>query len=446
MKTLWQTSEGGSAERDWFDRFTAAEDRLLDKRLVPYDIWTNAAHAQVLHRSGVLSDAEAQTLLKALRGLLHSGLELSYDDEDVHSAVEKQLTGTLGDLGKKIHTARSRNDQVLTDLRLYERERLLDVVRLAGGITERVIAIARKQEGLAFAGITHMQPAMPSSVDAWAMGYADLFLENIRQSESAYHRLNRNPLGSAAGYGAPHFAIDRGLSADLLGFDTVLTPVTAAQLSRGLDELVLADVIGYQLYAAQRLASDLVWMFHPSIGLVKLSDDQTSGSSIMPQKRNPDALELIRGAWHEAAGLQQTIRMMAAGLPSGYHRDLQLLKKATFALTDLAVNTLTALTHCLDGLRFDETACARSVTAEVMATHHANALVKNGMPFRDAYRRTKSDLESGAVTAIDAVLEAYRNPGEPGRPVWPDVDTVMAWTDEAADRIESAKRRCFRTL
>lgn len=446
MKTLWQKSEGGGTERDWFNRFTAAEDRLLDKRLAPYDIWTNAAHAQILNKSGVLNEAETATLLNALRDLLESGLEVTADDEDVHSAVEKHLTSTLGDLGKKIHTARSRNDQVLTDLRLYERERLLDVVRLAGGITERLIAIARNQEGLAFAGITHMQPAMPSSVDAWALGYSDLYVENIRQSESAYHRLNRNPLGSAAGYGAPHFVIDRGLSADLLGFDTVLTPVAAAQLSRGLDELVLADVIGYQLYVAQRLASDLVWMFHPSVGYVRLSDDQTSGSSIMPQKRNPDALELIRGAWHEAAGLQQTIRMMAAGLPSGYHRDLQLLKKASFALTDLAVNTLTALTNCLDGLRFDDATCAHSLTPEVMATHHANRLVKSGMPFRDAYRQTKSDLESGLVTASGAVLDAYANPGEPGRPVWPDLQAAMAWTHAASARIESAKTRCFRTF
>lgn len=446
MKTLWQQSEGEGAGRGWFDRFTAAEDRTLDKRLVPYDIWTNAAHAQVLNKSGVLNEAETATLLNALRDLLESGLEVTADDEDVHSAVEKHLTSTLGDLGKKIHTARSRNDQVLTDLRLYERERLLDVVRSAAGITERLIAIAREQEGLAFAGITHMQPAMPSSADAWALGYADLFLENIRLSEGAYRRLNRNPLGSAAGYGAPHFAIDRGLSADLLGFDSVLIPVTAAQLSRGLDELVLADVIGYQLYAAQRLASDLVWMFHPSVGYVRLSDEQTSGSSIMPQKRNPDALELIRGAWHEAAGLQQTIRMMAAGLPSGYHRDLQLLKKATFALTDLAVDTLDALAHCLDGLRFEENACARSLTTEVMATHHANRLVQGGIPFRDAYRQTKSDLGSGSVAATGSVLDAYANPGEPGRPVWPDADAVMAWTHEASARTESARTRCFRTF
>lgn len=446
MKTLWQKSESGDADREWFNRFTTAEDRLHDQRLVSYDIWTNAAHAQVLHKSGVLSDVEMETLLYALRGLLEAGLEVTDDDEDVHSAVEKHLTNALGDLGKKIHTARSRNDQVLTDLRMYERERLLEVVRLSVGITERLATIARKHEGLAFAGLTHMQPAMPSSADAWALGYADLFVENIRHSECAYRRLNRNPLGSAAGFGVPHFSIDRSLSAVLLGFDSVLAPVAAAQLSRGLDDLVLADVIGYQLYAAQRLASDLVWMFHPAVGYVRLSEDQTSGSSIMPQKRNPDALELIRGAWHEAAGLQQTIRMMAAGLPSGYHRDLQLLKKAVFSLTDLAVNTLTAMDHCLDGLRFDEEACLRSLTPEVLATHHANALVKGGLPFRDAYRQTKSDLESGSVTAGGAVLDAYANPGEPGRPVWPDVEAATSWTHAASERIESARSRCFRTL
>jgi argininosuccinate lyase len=446
MKTLWQKQEGSGPDREWFDAFSATEDRLLDNRLVPYDIWTNVAHAQVLRKSGVLTESETETLLAALDSLRKSDFEVTADDEDVHSAVEKHLTSALGDLGKKIHTARSRNDQILTDLRLYERERLLDVVRLSAGVTERLTDIGRRQEGIAFAGITHMQPAMPTSADAWALGYADLFLENIRQSESAYRRLNRNPLGSAAGYGVPHIGIDRSLSADLLGFDSVLTPVAAAQLSRGLDELVLADVIGYQLYAAQRLASDLVWMFHPSVGWISLSEDQTSGSSIMPQKRNPDALELIRGAWHEAAGLQQTIRMMAAGLPSGYHRDLQLLKKATFALTDLAERVLNALIRSLEGLSFDATACARSITPDVTATHHANRLVRGGMPFRDAYRQTRSDLEAGSVAATGDALQAYANPGEPGRPVWPDVANAMDWAHAAAARIESAERRCFRTL
>lgn len=446
MKTLWQKEEGGGPDRGWFDAFTAAEDRLLDNRLVPYDIWTNASHAHVLRKSGILSDPEANTLLVTLSGLLESGLSVTDEDEDVHSAVEKHLTSALGDLGKKIHTARSRNDQVLTDLRMYERDRLLEVSELASDVVGRLTAVARRHEGLAFAGITHMQPAMPTSADAWALGFADLFLENIRQAEGAFRRLNRNPLGSAAGYGAPYFEIDRALSSDLLGFDSVLTPVAAAQLSRGLDELVLADAVGYQLYAAQRLASDLVWMFHPSVGLVALSEDQTSGSSIMPQKRNPDALELIRGAWHEAAGLQQTIRMMAAGLPSGYHRDLQLLKKATFALTDLAVRVLDALIRCLDGLSFDAAACARSITPDVMATHHANRLVRGGMPFRDAYRATKTDLEEGRVGEASEALAAYRNPGEPGHPVWPDAASASAWIRATAARIESARTRCFRTL
>lgn len=444
MKTLWQRQQGGGS--DWFERFSTEDDRRLDNRLVPYDIWTNAAHTAVLHKAGVLTSEEARTLFDALRRLGDTGLTVSDSAEDVHSAVEHHLTATLGELGKKIHTARSRNDQVLTDLRLYERERLLRLTRITSDVVNCLVSIAREQQGLAFAGITHMQPAMPSSADAWALGYADLFLANVTTAETAYRRLNRSPLGSAAGYGAPHFLLDRELAADLLGFDSVLTPVAAAQLSRGLDELVLADSIGYQLYAAQRVASDLVWMFHPSLGLVGLSDAQTSGSSIMPQKRNPDALELIRGSWHEAAGYQMTIRQMAAGLPSGYHRDLQLLKKATFALIDLAESVLDALHNCLKGIRFNADACERTLTADVLATHHANERVRAGVPFRDAYRLTKSDLQAGVVHAAVDPLQAYQTPGEPGRPVWPDVASRLAWVGTAEERIESARTRCFRTF
>lgn len=445
MSTLWH-KDGDSTDRDWFHSFTTAEDRALDQRLVAVDLWTNAAHAAVLFRSGILTEAELATLRGALTSLLASGLTLQDTDEDVHSAVENRLTAQLGDLGKKIHTARSRNDQVLTDLRLYSREVVLHTSGQLIALIARLNAIAEANKGVALAGTTHTQPAMPSSVDAWALGYADLLNQCLESAPDVYRSLNRSPLGTAAGYGTPHVALDRTYAAELLAFDSVITPVTGAQLSRGADDLRLADWLGYGLGAAHRMAADLIWMAHPAQGFVRLSADQSSGSSMMPQKRNPDALELIRGRWHEACGVTQTIRTLSAGLISGYHRDLQLVKKASFALNDLSASVMDALDRCLAGVRFERERCEASITPDVLATHHANRLVKDGLPFRDAYRQTAVDLAAGKVRVDQNPLHAYVNPGEPGHPVWVDTTAHQLWIRAQIARIQQAKTNSFGTF
>jgi len=445
MSTLWH-KDGDSTDRDWFHSFTTSEDRALDQRLVAADLWTNAAHAAVLFRSGILTDAEYATLRGALSSLLASGLTLQDTDEDVHSAVENRLTAELGDLGKKIHTARSRNDQVLTDLRLVSREVVLSTAAQLIALIERLNAIAEANKGVAFAGTTHTQPAMPSSVDAWALGYADLLNQCLESAPDVYRALNRSPLGTAAGYGTPYVSLDRAFGAELLGFESVITPVAGAQLSRGADDLRLADWLCYGLGAAHRIAADLIWMAHPAQGFVRLSDDQSSGSSIMPQKRNPDALELIRGRWHEACGYAQTIRTLSAGLISGYHRDLQLVKKAGFALNDLSASVMDALDRCLAGIQFNPDTCLNSITPEVLATHHANRLVKDGMPFREAYRQTAADLATGKVTLEGHPLDAYSNPGEPAHPVANSTSAHQDWIQAQIVRIQNAKTNSFGTF
>lgn len=445
MSTLWH-KDGDSTDRDWFHAFTTTEDRALDQRLVAVDLWTNAAHAAVLFRSGILTEAEFTTLRGALSSLLASGLTIQDTDEDVHSAVENRLTAQLGDLGKKIHTARSRNDQVLTDLRLVAREVVLSTASQLIALIGRLNAIAEANQGVAFAGTTHTQPAMPSSVDAWALGHADLLHQCLASAPDLYRAVNRSPLGTAAGYGTPHVALDRTYGAELLAFDSVITPVTGAQLSRGADDLRLADWLCYGLGAAHRIATDLIWMAHPAQGFVRLSDDQSSGSSIMPQKRNPDALELIRGRWHEACGYAQTIRTLSAGLISGYHRDLQLVKKAGFALNDLSASVMDALDRCLAGVRFERERCEGSITPDVMATHHANRLVRDGLPFRDAYRQTAADLAAGKVSVDGDPLHAYGNPGEPGQPVLFDTSADEQWIHAQIARIQQAKTNSFGTF
>ncbi len=443
MKHLWDKSGAPATDRAWADRFTSAADRHFDARLVEADLWTNAAHARVLHQAGVLDRQETDALLAELRRLEHQGLHLTDEDEDVHSAVEKALTDALGAPGKRIHTARSRNDQVLTDIRIFVRDALNGISDRVLTLIDQLKAMGERDAGILYAGVTHTQPAMPLSTDAWAAGYADQLLQDLHALREAYRTANRSPLGTAAGFGTPYFELDRDAGARWLAFAEVQRPVAAAQLSRGPVESRVLDACGYLAGTLNRMAADLVWMAHPAQAFVRLSDDQTTGSSIMPQKRNPDVWELIRAGVHQVAGYQQTVRGLHLGLVSGYHRDLQVLKQAVVLGTDTTRDLCDAAVHALRGTRFDAASCAASLTPDVWATHHANRLVREGWPFRDAYRRTAEDLAEGRVGAGEAGTGSWRNAGEPGRPVWPDTSGIRESVIQEKARIQRAKSQCF---
>lgn len=420
MKTLWQKQAVDDSSRAWFYRFTAAEDRYYDQFLIPYDILGNIAQAKMLQKMGILTAADEHALIRALRGYYtvwqQGQFALTEDDEDIHSAVEKRLTVDCGDAGKRIHAGRSRNDQVMTDIRMYLKSAILDILGALDAVYAQLSRIRTTQQGVYFAGMTHTQPAMPTSVDAWALGFQDLLIADMQQLQLCYEQLDRLPLGSAAGYGAPYFQTERVLVAAWLGFSQIQHAMTAVQLGRGVLEKRLTDALGYTALTFNRMASDIILFAHPAFGFVRLRDDQTSGSSIMPQKRNPDAWELIRGNYSVFAGFSAQLGSLSAGLISGYHRDLQLTKKTVID----AIHTMQALseatTNALDGLSFDVDRCRDSLTAEVFATHQANRLVVGGMSFREAYVQAAAQVQQ-AEKLSDADLNAsYRTPGSPGLP------------------------------
>ncbi len=404
MKTLWQKSpdknDGGSGnapDRSWFYRFTAAEDRELDRQLIPYDILVNVAQARMLHKTGVYGEDGYQkvagALAEAWQAWEKQSFDLGADDEDVHSAVEKYVTEKAGLEGARIHTGRSRNDQVVADMRLFMKESAVEIASEWIAVAHRLEALATDYNGVMFAGLTHTQPAMPHSVDAWAAGYLDLLLADLKALQSAFDLIDQSPLGSAAGYGVPYIRIDREYLAKELGFVQVQEPVAAPQLSRGRFEMQLTDALAYGALTFNRMASDVVLFMHPSWSLVRLSESQVSGSSIMPQKRNPDAWELIRGAYHDVQSARTQLAGVPANLTSGYHRDLQLVKKSVMAAIGQSRMLAMAVRQALGGLEFNRKAAGRTLTPEVFATHQANRLVAGGMPFREAYRKVAQKSE-----------------------------------------------------
>ncbi|MDG5767051.1 lyase family protein [Balneolales bacterium ANBcel1] len=426
MKTLWQKTEGktgarehSQSDRTWFYRFTAEEDRELDRNLVPYDILVNLAQARMLLRVGVYDQPGYEKVVSALRNAWQEwedgAFGLGPDDEDVHSAVEKYVTEKAGRDGARIHTGRSRNDQVLADMRLFMKKSIVDIAAEWLSVANRLAGIAESYKGVFFAGMTHTQPAMPHSVDAWAAGYLDLLASDLKALQSAFTLVDRSPLGSAAGYGVPYIRVDREYVAGQLGFASVQEPVAASQLSRGRFEMQVVDALAYGALTFNRMASDVVLFMHPSWSLVTLSEDQVSGSSIMPQKRNPDAWELIRGAYHDFQAARTHLAGIPANLGSGYHRDLQVVKKSVVSAVRQSMMLAEAVRHALSGLEFNRDRARSSLTPDVYATHEANRLVAGGMPFREAYRKVAERHGAESRQSAADPEDAANQQGSAGR-------------------------------
>jgi argininosuccinate lyase len=371
-------------------RYTAGEDHLLDARLVPYDVTASIAHAGMLHAAGLLSAADLATLRDGLSALAreHAAGEWRIDlaDEDVHTALESRLTERTGGAGARLHLGRSRNDQVLAALRLYLRDA---VAALAAGTHEVAAALddlGAREAATLLPGYTHLQQAMPSSVPLWAGGFAAELRDDAEGLAACSRRIEKNPLGSAAGYGVPLLPIDREATRRSLGFAVVHEPVTAVQLSRGKAEAQVLFEIVLLMQDLGRLAADLVLFATSELSFVSLPAAMTTGSSIMPQKRNPDVFELVRGRAATAQGCLTEALAIPAKLPSGYHRDLQLLKAPLFRGIDLAGETLAILATALPGVRFRPESIR--LDPGLYAAEEAYRLVLDeGIPFREAYRR-----------------------------------------------------------
>ena len=377
-------------------RYTAGEDYVLDARLVRYDVAASIAHAEMLHAAKLLTSADLQALTAALTTLADEHARgqwrIEIADEDGQTALEKRLTARIGAVGGRIHLGRSRNDQVLAALRLYLRDAIEELHAHAARVAESLDELALREKDTALPGYTHMQQAMPSSVALWAQGFAALVRDDAQGLHLAHRRLSQNPLGSAAGYGTPGLPVDREATRKSLGFATTQEPVTAVQLSRGKGEAHLLFEITLLMQGLGRLATDVLLFYTQEFGFLAIDDAFTTGSSIMPQKRNPDVFELIRARSASAAACLHETLGLCAKLPSGYQRDLQLLKEPLFRGIDMALATLAILPPAIGALRFRPERIRLDAT--IHAAEEANRLVvAEGIPFREAYQRVRDNLK-----------------------------------------------------
>jgi argininosuccinate lyase len=370
--------------------YTAGEDHALDDRLVAYDVLGSTAHAEMLHSAGLLSDADLKALKAGLEeiGAEHARGEwrVTLEQEDGQTALESLLTERVGPAGARIHLGRSRNDQVLTALRLYLRDAVERLSAGALGVAEALEGVAARQGEIVLPGYTHLQQAMPSSVALWARGFAAEIHDDAEGLRHAHRRIGKCPLGSAAGYGTPGLPLRRDVTRARLGFAEVQEPVTAVQLSRGKAEAQVLFEVTLLMQDLGRLAADLILFYTWEFSFVELPDEFTTGSSIMPQKRNPDVFELVRGRSATALACLVEALGICSRLPSGYHRDLQLVKAPLFRGIDLCQQTLDILPAALGGLRFRPEKIR--LDPSIHAAERAYALVvAEGIPFREAYRR-----------------------------------------------------------
>jgi argininosuccinate lyase len=375
--------------------YTAGEDHALDDRLVAYDVRGSIAHAEMLHSVGLLSDTDLKSLKSGLEeiALAHARGEwrVTLEQEDGQTALETLLTQRVGAAGARIHLGRSRNDQVLTALRLYLRDAVEQLSAGAVAVADALESLAVRQGQVALPGYTHLQQAMPSSVALWARGFAAEVRDDAEGLRHAHRRIGKNPLGSAAGYGTPGLPLRRDVTRARLGFAEVQEPVTAVQLSRGKAEAQVLFEVTLLMQDLGRLAADLILFYTQEFAYVELPGEFTTGSSIMPQKRNPDVFELIRGRSATAlACLVETLGIFSR-LPSGYHRDLQLIKAPLFRGIDLCQQTLDILPAALAGIRFRPDRIR--LDPSIHAAERAYALVvSEGIPFREAYLRVAREL------------------------------------------------------
>jgi argininosuccinate lyase len=377
-------------------RYTAGEDHRLDDRLVPYDVRASIAHAEMLRDAELLTSEDCAAIRTGLEelGAEHAAgkWQVSLEDEDVHTALEGRLTERIGEAGGRLHLGRSRNDQVLAALRLYLREAVEALGRATEAVAESLDDLARREAKTPLPGYTHMQRAMPSSVPLWAGGFAAELRDDAQGLRACRRRIDKNPLGSAAGYGTPGLPLDREATRRSLQFASVHEPVTAVQLSRGKAEAQVLFEVALLMQDLGRLAADLLLFNMRELGFVSLPPEMTTGSSIMPQKRNPDVFELIRGRSATTLALLTEALAIPAKLSSGYHRDLQLLKAPLFRGLDLAAETLEILLAALPGLRFHPERI--ELAPELFAAEEAFRLtVEEGIPFREAYRRVAERLK-----------------------------------------------------
>ncbi|WP_437946028.1 argininosuccinate lyase [Sorangium sp. So ce296] len=410
---LWD--KGGATDAQML-RYTSRDDWQLDQRLLAYDLRATIAHVRGLARIGVLSEAERDALVRELEALTAQNeageLRLTEDDEDGHSAIEAALVARIGDAGKKVHTGRSRNDQVLVAMRLYERDALDELAEHATAGARALLDLARREADTPMPGYTHLQRAVPSSVGYWAASFVEGLADAVDVVRATRTLVDRCPLGGAAGFGV-NLSLDRVGVARELGFAGVALNPLASQTSRGIIEAQILAAAWQVVAVSRRLAWDLSLFAMSELAFIRLPEAFTTGSSIMPQKRNPDVVELMRAACSVVQGALAEVQSLVA-LPSGYHRDLQLTKGPTMRGLDEALATSRLLPRLVEGLAFDRERMARAITPECFATDRAVELAVQGVPFREAYRKVAAEIAALPAGDAAASLRARVSLGAPG--------------------------------
>ncbi|MBR2617728.1 MAG: argininosuccinate lyase [Paludibacteraceae bacterium] len=379
------------------ERYTIGRDAEMDMFLAPYDVLGSMAHATMLQSVGLLTEQDLQELLTGLKNIYATIQQGEFEIEDGVEDIHSQVEMLLGDVGKKLHSGRSRNDQVLVDLRLFTRAKLQEVVQEVVALFEALIQQSNRYKDVLLPGYTHLQIAMPSSFGLWFGAYAESLVDDMQLLLSAYKIVNRNPLGSAAGYGNS-FPLNRQLTTDLLGFDSMDYNVVYAQMGRGKTERIVASALASVAGTISKLAFDSCMYTSQNFGFLKLADQFTTGSSIMPHKKNPDVFELTRAKCNKLQGIPQQIAMIINNLPSGYFRDLQIIKEVYLPMFDEMIDILVMTRSMIEQIKVNEHILEDSKYDLIFSVEEVNKRTLAGTPFRDAYKQVGLEIEAGHFT------------------------------------------------
>ncbi|EHQ42483.1 argininosuccinate lyase [Myroides odoratus] len=405
---LWQKN---TTVNQAVDAFTVGQDRILDLNLAPFDVLGSLAHTQMLHHIGLLTEEELALIQNELKviyqEIIQGEFQIEEEVEDIHSQIELLLTRRIGEAGKKIHAGRSRNDQVLVDLKLYFRHEIEAVVQLVQSVFETFQRLSNQHKAVLIPGYTHLQIAMPSSFGLWFGAYAESLVDDLELMSAAWKVVNKNPLGSAAGYGSS-FPLDRQMTTDLLGFQSMNYNVVYAQMGRGKSERILAQGLSSIAATLAKWAMDCCLYMGQNYKFIGFPDHLTTGSSIMPHKKNPDVLELIRSRCNKIQALPNEIALMTTNLPAGYHRDLQLLKENLFPAFTSLKECLEMTQLMLENIEINSDILSDSKYDYLFSVEVVNQLVLNGTPFREAYKTIGLAIEEGEYQPTKEVEHTHQ--------------------------------------
>ncbi len=406
-KKLWQKTEKLDPQ---VEQFTIGNDQQLDLLLARWDVIGSLAHCTMLHQVKLISDSTYRLLRKGLKQILaeieNQHFQIEPGVEDIHSQVELWLTRMAPDAGARLHTGRSRNDQVLLDLRLFARDEIRKIVEQVSALFELLLDLSERYKNVLLPGYTHFQVAMPSSFGLWLAAFAESFVDDLLQLQAAYQMVNKNPLGSAAGYGSA-FPLDRNLTTQLLGFEALNVNALYAQLTRGKVERVVTQAFAGLAETMSKLAMDLVLYQSQNFGFVAFPDTVTTGSSIMPHKKNPDVFEVLRGRCNKIKAVPAQIQMVTTNLPSGYHRDFQLLKEPFLTAFQEIQECLRILLHVLPQMQVKQNILKNETYRDVFSVEAVNQLVQQGVPFREAYHQVAQQLARGQLSVPETVEHTH---------------------------------------